>query len=332
MKQFKDHAEKLELLRSQKFQFGDLYGFSYLKEFKIARDGNSNFQAIPSEKVREINLYYLCDSYLWDFVKKDSIEYKFRTFKQAIWDKANLIYENLDTTQINVLLIEKTERDAKSLMDTNIAIRKINPKISKVEPTTSVTQAFFNVIDKYCFNERIESNLEIVLFDYAFFNPFKEIKAAINKTFFHRLDKDVAISSDKRFLFYKKTVHGNNGTNSFAPYSDEQLNRFVSSLNYLSKKYKKEGFDEVLFSFPPNPATILEKNMGEYNQFLPRLASHPALEANLIDVYDDFKNQKQQIYYNSDTHWNYTGFNLWLNKFYQKLDSLVSKNNATMPE
>lgn len=332
MKKFKEIVSEFEMLQSQKFKYGDLYGFSYLSDYKIFRDDKTNFKAIPSEKIKNINLFYVCDSYLWDFIKKDSIEYQFRSFQQAIWDRSNLVFEKLDTNQTNVLLIERTERDAKSLIDTNIAIQKINPNKTKTTESKSVVQTAFDFIDHVFYNDKIESNLEIVLFDYAVFNPFKEFKAAINHLFFGRVDKDVAISTDKKHLFYKKTVFGKVGTNSFAPYSNAELNKFVSSLNYLSKKYKNEGFDEVFFSFPPNPATILEKNMGQYNQFLPRLASHPALEANLIDVYQEFKNQEQQIYYNSDTHWNYTGFNLWLHKFYQKLDCLKSKENTTKQE
>jgi hypothetical protein len=328
MKLYKEARSNSTVWGSQRLIYTDLYNLSHLKDFKYLKDSNTVFHAIPQQNLKKNNLYYLCDSYLYLFVEKDSVERNFRSSHQGIWDRQNLIYNQLDTSSLNVLLIERVERYVYTLKDTAVIINKINPspKDTTSQKNQNVLYSFFETIEKKIYNKRIESNLELLFFDYKFFNKLKEYKSSINYFIFNRTDKDVCISSDKKYLFYRETVEKNNPCSSFRPIRRSELDSIVISLNYLSKKYKREGFDEVYFSFPPNPATLFEHGMDNYNNLLPDITNHTGLEAKVIDVYQDFKHNKSQTYYFSDTHWNYTGFNIWLDKFYKELDSLCIRN------
>lgn len=324
---------------SQKYIYGDLYGVSSLGEFRKKITKDRNVPLPRSTATKNINLYYLCDSYLYSFVLSDTIEKQFNSISEGIWWSKNIEYESLDTTRLNVLLIETVERYYARLMDTNYVINAIKKKPlsttnklsinTNAEPDYSFINETLSNYGDICilYNDHIESNLEGLLFDYSFFNSFRELKSEISYKLFGRLNKDIVISSDGKYLFLKETIDTNNANSSFKPLPNNQVDNIVHSINYISAKYKKEGFDEVYFAFMPNPVTILEKNMGAYNQFLPLLIEHPDLNAKVIDVYQDFKRNKSQLYCNSDTHWNYNGFYIWLDKFYKELEVLDTKHH-----
>ena len=56
---------------SDKYTYGDLYGLSYLPAFKVKPEAQPETK--PCGNQRNINLYAICDSYLWFFVKDGSV-------------------------------------------------------------------------------------------------------------------------------------------------------------------------------------------------------------------------------------------------------------------
>ena len=320
---FKDFRDDFGFLRSQKYAYGDLYGFSYMPEFRIAKPAKSEtVEIVKNNSEKKINLYSFCDSYLYSFVNSTDKFNSVKTYEYQKDNDKNPPTFKIDTNQFNVLLVEAVERNIRMLFtDTNYTCSKLNyikstPK--QPEKYNSPTPHNFAYI---FFNPLIETCLEYCLFDYALFNPIRELKAYINYHIFDRLDKDVSISDDKKYLFYYATVNDSRG--SFSELNDKEIDKIVASLNYINDKALKTGFDKVYFSFMPNPVSIIGYQNKRYNKLIPRIQTHKNLSVNVIDAYTLFRDANIQVFKNSDTHWNKNGFNMWMNLFNKELDSIA---------
>src|SRR5205823_2601238 len=94
----------------------------------------------------------------------------------------------------------------------------------------------------------INQNIEAVLFGYELFAPIKEMKAEFNFRLFNRHSPLVYVSDNGVNLYAMETVDTTNNYSSFKAVSDEEIDKIVSNMNYISDEYKKRGFDEVVFS------------------------------------------------------------------------------------
>ena len=132
----------------------------------------------------------------------------------------------------------------------------------------------------------------------------------MNYHLFNRASGAVVISDNGEQLFLKETVKGNVVENSYYPVPEEEIQHIVTTINEIYAHYKADGFDEVYFSFLPNPATILQPQ--GYNQLIPRIEHHPGLQAPLISMYQPFLKAGKRIFRPGDTHWNNEGLQIWL--------------------
>lgn len=323
------------ILKSSKYRFGDLYGVSYLADFKkevwkektvIERD-TCSFS-------REINLFCICDSYLYSFIQSPSIFCGVKTYKFTRWYLDGPIETELDSTKVNVLLIERTERyfPFTPLADYLNRIKLVKKHaIVKSEKAEIIRQnaslcfidhekimAIYNMI----YNKNIDQNIEFNLFDYMIFSPLKELKAQLNYKVFGRTNKEVSVIPDKPYLFLSETVDPRSGSSSFIPISDEQISSTVATLNSTYAYYRNNGFDAVCFSIIPNPISIICPGYKPYNDIIRRVQNHPDLIMPMVNIYDRFASATCQVYHTADSHWNYNGFNLWVNEINKYLRSV----------
>jgi hypothetical protein len=73
----------------------------------------------------------------------------------------------------------------------------------------------------------------------------------------------------------------------------------------------------------PNKYTLYHKfiNNDAYNDFLPRLfAELDKRHICYIDVYHEFKNNSDTLYFGTDTHWNSKGIDIALNVLLEKMN------------
>jgi hypothetical protein len=319
------------LLRSDRYRYGDLYGFCYLPRFRNVPPTQVTIPLLPQTQDTCIRLVALCDSYFWSSIKNDSILNGVKDVTYIKWNASSLKETVvIDTTKPNVLLIETIERELRSKFDTSFVYNKL--KIEQMERKIGVqngivkseatTYSFWGKL----FNSEIDKNLEFLLFDVSFWTPLKELKATLNFEFFDKTDHDVQVSKTKDFLYYFNTTDSTLSNSSFYPWTDLEVTEGVRSLNIIYDHYKKLGFDEVYFSIAPNPVSIVEPTYGTYNQLIPRIYAHPELRVPIIDIFNEFKASKVNLYRPSDTHWNPNGFYLWVNKFNQRVDSLFLTN------
>jgi hypothetical protein len=258
----------------------------------------------------------ICDSYLWSFVKTDSIFCNVNKLKYARWLYDEQIEEELDHTKKNILIIEVAERHIlKLLRDTlemyySIRVSKKGIDLLwKRKPET-----FYQKVLRYLYNEKINQNLEFNLFDYSFFTPFRELKAELNYRLFNRTDKDVSISTDKQYLFYIATTDTSKITSSFYKVKEQDIKDVIFCTNRAYYYFKKLGFDEIYLSIVPNPVTITDPGYGVNNGLIDIIQNSRDLKVPLINIFPLFKNSQKELYYRSDSHWNYDGFQIWLDE------------------
>ncbi len=316
---------------SDKYTYGDLYGISYLPQFRIKQPPAGQIHInVPASK-RDINLFALVDSHVYAFVKSDSIFYGVKNYWYTKWaDSAKNETVRINPKQKNVLLIESVEHYAGLLGDTNRSFNKLRA-VSADAPQKAIktvhasSGSFFDMLKNIFFDKAISENLEFNLFNYRFFSPLKELKAEFNYRLFNRVDKDVQVSKNGRFLFQKVTLD-TGYQSSFHPIAQKQVDKIVNGLNAVYGHYRSLGFSEVYLTIVPNPVSMLQQNSGRYNYLVPRIQNDPRLKLKVIDLYSMYKNDPGKVYRQSDSHYTNEGFKIWVDAFNKQLME-ADKNN-----
>ncbi len=319
---------------SDKYAYGDLFGLSYLPQFRIQQPPTGYITVDVPKGNRDINLYGLVDSHIYAFVKSDTIFYGVKNYWYSKWaDSAVNETIHIDTTKKNVLFIEVVEHNIRLFADTNHVFKKFKVSAAPAPAhqyankagKTGFSGSLLRGLRDGIFDKAITQNLEFNLFNYRLFTPLKELKANINYKLFNRVDKDVIVSGNGKYLYLTATAD-TNYESSFYPIPQPKVDKIVHALNVVYNHYKSIGFDEVYFTMVPNPVSILEPNMGNYNNLIPRIQNNPALQMKTVDLFDLYKTTNLQVYKNSDTHYTNDGFKLWVEEFNKKLMEVRKKD------
>ncbi len=315
-------------LQSDKYTYGDLYGISYLKEFRIPKEPEYVPLPKPDTSIkRPYDLYILGDSYLYSYFDKKPDYYtgvKQVYFKK--WSEDTLLNADYIQKHPSILLIECVERNAQNRLNFSDAIshyRMEEPKKSQaVEANTSV---FSNLhvnqfLRELLYHPTLEANLDYILFSRGLFRHFKEWKSALNEKIFGRNAKDVQIAKDHSFLYLTETTDPSLKGSSFYPISQQEVNVVVDQMNNIQSFYLQKGFKKVLFSIPANPVGIIGTEKKVTNQFIEKLKHHPRLKVELVDASDSLKVNASSNFFKSDSHWNQKGAAIWLSFLNQALE------------
>jgi hypothetical protein len=100
--------------------------------------------------------------------------------------------------------------------------------------------------------------------------------------------------------------------NSFYSIDSSEINNITNTLNRAFEYYHQNGFEEIYFSIIPNPVSIVNPSLGQYNNLIPLLMQGDHLKCIKIDAYSLFHDKPKSYYLNSDTHWNNNGLNKWV--------------------
>ena len=326
-----------------KYQYGDLYGLSDLSYFRKRYRQQDSSQYVYYNEAKKINLYAICDNYVWAYFKTNKLFYVVDKLRYSITNNKENVSINLDTAKTNVLLLEFSERNLREVLGdtsyTNNIIqnnkrRPLTPKNSSDHHQISNRTKLANKLRGYradvlnlFFNKNINTYLESIIWDIAIFRSVKELKADFNYNLFKKVDPNVYISKNGKQLYLAKTIDTNQLTSSFKYLPDVEKDSIVSRLNRICDNAKKTGFNNVYLSIIPNPISILEPHFNNltYNNLVQKIQNDPNLRIPYINLLDDFSNQKQNVYAVSDSHWNYTGAKIWLNKFNAELKKDTKK-------
>jgi hypothetical protein len=317
-----DRYSRIGALGADKYLYGDLYGLTYLSKFKITKD--TNFVSIPAKDRKAnsdtANLFILGDSYLYSFFRQDPHYYVGINQVQFIrWDVANPIEIIPARNKKNILLIESVERNMSGLFNLNSVKARLD-RAEAVQSELNTRQKiahFFAEIDEgikeSLYHKSLEANIEL--------------KADFNLNFFGRVDKEVAISKDKNFLYLAETLNPNNPGSSFSDISEAKLKTQVSELNAIREYYKARGFDEVIFSIIPNPVSVLKTENRPDNHLIQRIKLHPDFKGKLIDATEELSKNAKSNFFTSDSHWNQKGAKIWLDQLNRQLPNLTYLGN-----
>jgi hypothetical protein len=319
------------VIRSDKFRYGDLYGMSYLSYFRKSYQAQPPISPPVNTHAKNIDLYAICDSYLWSFTNTKKLFVGVDSLTLAKTNAKQSIEVNLDHSKKNILLLEFSERNLDTVLSDTDYVKNmlvaykpdVSPKapVSKLRALINKLEDIKTAIRAYIFNNDVNTNIESNMWDYEIFSPIKEFKANINYRLFNMVDKDVVVASNKKQLFFNATIDTTENTSAFKYISDKKLNFLIANLNRISARALQMGFDKVYLSIIPNPVSILEPGYNglKYNHLTERIQGSPILNIPYISLVPVFTANKNIVYYKSDTHWNQTGAAIWLNLFNAEL-------------
>jgi hypothetical protein len=312
------------------YALGDLYRYAYLSEY---RDTTKFVQALPSKTDNNINLFVLGDSFTASFKQvhyQGVSAYSFANWNQAVDQQFTL---QTDSAMNSVLLVTCAEKNIRLRFAKNqlaLYLAKLGTTgdigFTLVEKPLSMAE----YLKKYFGRADVsDQNIQAVLFENELALRIKEIKAEFNRSVFGKIAPEVEIYSEKNMLFQKLTTDSKYiYMSSFRELEVQEEDELILGMSRLVKHYKKAGIDSVIFSFIPNPVSIVAPQFKGriYNKLIPRLEKRIAeTGAGCVSVYDSFTRFGEQVYRRGDTHWNVKGASFWLNRMNQTLASMDNK-------
>jgi hypothetical protein len=341
--------------QSDRWQNGDLYGMSYLPYFRKHRDTKDTIQPIVCGPDHKIDLYTICDSYLWGFFASEKFYCNVNKLTIVKINDGRGLKVRLDSSKINVLLFELSERNIRGTLGkpssaddlisaqdgprtTTNSAEALTPGNAKKGSTSwkfkvrTVLERMKNVrsdVFDFIFNNKINSNIESNFWEISLFTPIKEFKSNINYKLFNKVDNNVKVSKDGKQLFYTPTIDTSDWMSSFRSLSETEKDSLIRRFNRIYVKGKSLGFDKIYLSIIPNPVSILDPHYGglAYNDIVNRIQNDKNLKIPYIDVVPTFEVLKSQAYSPSDTHWSQYGAHTWLNKFNIELNKIAIENS-----
>ncbi len=313
------------LLGSDKYTYGDLFGISYLPAFKKVKDTSPVSPPVLSAARKDLSLYVIGDSYFYSSFEQvpDYFERtKSLTFYK--WDDRPVQSFKLpqDSTR-KVLLIECVERNVLNVVNPQ-RVQAVFELPVQESPKASVGR-LNDVIREILYHPTLEENLSFALFDTSIFSVFKELKASFNQAFFGRSPSGVVLSKSKDFLYLEQTVDTASIGSSFKPISPKTYLDLIQQMRLIEVYAKSIGFDEVVFSFIPNPSSVLLTEGRAYNQFVPEVARLAGHDLRVIDPTHALSKNAKTNFFHNDSHWNKKGAQIWLALLNERLLSLPKK-------
>jgi hypothetical protein len=302
---------------SEKYQYGDLYGLSYLAKFRVKKpQGVNNLVKVDTiTQTRNIDLYAMTDSYTWGILEEPALFNNVNHIKFAVSNERQILPVTLDKTKKNILILESSERNVRALFSDTAYLKRFLDvqQVAQQAQTTQVKEIPKKISLKFKIKE-IDPNIEFNTWDYRFLTPIKQLKAQLTHKLFNRVNPDVYVSPDEKYLLYGQTIDTTYIQSSFKPIGKKELNNIINAINNTANYYKAKGFDEVYLAIIPNPVTVLYPTYqgNIYNQLIPLIQNNKTLKCKVVDAYAAFKGSNHQLFCTSDTHWNYNGEKLWV--------------------
>lgn len=303
-------------LTEDSYRYGDLYRLSNLAQFKQETEACPKKFAGNRSKSNTA-LYIIGDS----FTEKERInadDFNTNGYLRIHWSDSLTI--SLDTAKRNILVLQTVERHFRehfAMPVHSFRVENEQRSVSTSQKTNEVpiSDFFLEVYNETEKNlKESEEGLTSFLFSGDGFLRLKEWKAAINLYWFDRHNDQVALSPDKKNILFCWDTDSTRITSSFNYLPDNELQKLIRQVNQAKDHYKKQGFDEVYLSIIPNKTSIVAPEMGKYNHLVERVQTHPLLKTPFIDSWTSFSQHRQEVYSNSDTHWNCKGQAIWLEK------------------
>jgi hypothetical protein len=303
------------------YQFGDLYRLSHLPQFKQPLPDCSNPPSPAKATAKKLNVYLVGDSFTDDF-RMSGKDIVGENYYRVHWN--SLLHIHLDTTAINVAILETVERHFRENFRSP-SLRQLVQDTAQFEITPQSNGTIMQKIDRLFNAELTEERLKLILSNAPLIRWAQERKASFEFNFFERIDPAVAISKDKKHLAYHLDTDSSLINSAFQYITDSEIDSLVNNTNSIQENLIKMGFKHVVLSIIPNKATIVMPDYGKYNHLIERLYSHPKLRVPFVDVLSEFQELGENAYLLGDSHWNCTGQSIWLSKTNARINAEISR-------
>jgi hypothetical protein len=313
------------ILHSDKYTYGDLYGISYFPEFKKYKDTLAVQKPVLSSNEKDLELYVVGDSYFYSSFKLDPDYFeRAKSLQFYKWDHQPVQPVELSKNPTRkVLLVESVERNVLNLVKLDNIKSVFDGRVR--EKSTSGLDKMNSVISDWLYHPTLEANLSFALFDISIFSGLKEWKSKFNQAIFGRSPVGVTLAKTKDFLYLEQTVDPNATGSSFKPVRDDEYRALIHEMGLIQSYAQTKGFDDVIFTYLPNPSSVLLTEGKPYNQFVPTIASMSQSKFLFIDPTNLLRVNANQNFFRNDSHWNPKGAKIWLDLSNQLLLRLPKK-------
>lgn len=330
------------------YQFGDLYNMTYLRRFRetdFLRDKVVPLSERPARRYPNVDVLVIGDSFTGLGIDT-SLYAGHRNLHRWISGTPTPTIR-LDSTRRTVLFLEIVERilferlaDGGDLfinegfrIDTaRTAALPGTPEPVAEGPRPSLwTRIEARIPNLEWFSAGdINQRLEFLVFNFAPFRWFKEIKAELHYRAFGRILAEAAVSPGGRYIFYGFESNPRRGEASTYPASDALIDSTVASLNQIRQHYRRMGVAEVYLSLVPNKFSSLEPDVPGLNHRIDRIERHPNLELPHFNS-TRFLLRRPDLYHLGDGHWNRHAKRIWLDSVNTIVGREATRNRISAP-
>lgn len=321
-------------------KYGELYYFSFIKHFREKLPHYS-----PDRKYRftnrhpdlnEADILTFGDSF-FDFSRMT-------TFPEELGKKTNseVFYARMDLPLRYLKEHNYTGKEPKVLIyestEYYLPVKfKEYHKDDYLPDNRSFPRKAVTSVRDFIFYENTETNYNIFLTRgylttgiYSNISTFK----FDNFGYITKLTPEYSLKYDIPWLFYYEQIStpvlGFN-----YKHSEEEINTYCDRIADLSKQLKNIYNIQLVFLIIPSKYTACHQliNNNPYNNFIPRM--HDGLKQRgipYINIFDDFINSDEILYYGTDTHWNEKGQEIALEKTIEVINPLLGNNQQNMLE
>lgn len=312
-------VEKMDEELLEFTKYGDLYYNNCIDNFKEDLPDQIRPYRFSDKnpEVNEARVLTYGDSYF-------NVSFQ-RTLPERLTDTLNggvFSYNTQDPTQsnpfclLNELDYKRTEKPRIIIVESaerNIPTKYGKPYIVHCEEVYVAHKTFrAKLLHEYIFKSSAEQLFNLVLkrsyLTSGIYSKFSTLKFNWFGTI-SSLTPVYSDSPDDPWLFYKKSVDDGPGSFNYDFTSDE-IESYASNLAALAENLKSSFNLEMIFMAVPNKYSLYSGKVNNdlYKGFVPALQE--ALDrkgVKYVDLYTNFSNASEVLYYGTDTHWNKLG-------------------------
>jgi hypothetical protein len=317
-----------------KTKYGELYYFNFVRHFK--EEGLPPAQKKFQDKSKQASLndaemIVFGDSY-FDFSRHkqfperlcDTMHIKVH-FYHGDFPLAVLAKNHYHSKKPKILLYERVERYIP------MAFENENTADYEVDNRSEFRKTMGNIKDKI-FYKRSEELFDALLKRSIFTTGIYSFISTLKFDLFKYISPLTPVYSPGKkdpWIFYHDQTNKEK-TSFYYHHTKKEMNDYCDHMADLAKKLKEEYNIRLIYLPLPAKYTLYHGfvNDDEYNQFLPDL--YKGLKergVEFINVYDDFRNADEILFYRTDSHWNEKGIQIAFNKTleYFKNDSILKE-------
>lgn len=302
-------------------QYGDLYRLNYVNKFKyILPEKKLAFN--ESDKHADLN-----DAEILIFGDSFFNYRRHKSVPEQIADELNKKVFFIQSHFVDLFLSHNNYNSAKRrILIFEIAERGIPIQFGETNSATNQFQfKFFEKLDTTVFAQKYNDRYRFLLERSKLTYPIYSALNSFNFNQFGAISNSTPkYNTESGWLFYESTVNNKPGSYNYK-YSNIEIENYADKMFEWKENISKKYNVEILFFIIPNKSSVYHSKIGRegYSNFLPQLGK--ALDSkgvNYINLYIEFSNTSDILYYPTDTHWNEKGEKIGAERLIEYLKNL----------